>query len=75
MDEEVAKLTKSNADLAKELAAARSSTSTWEGKALAAESQARKDPEASNGVIREQAAKYKELEEAVLKDCRRILGE
>jgi CTP-dependent riboflavin kinase len=74
MDEEVAKLTKSNAELAKELAAARSSASTWEGKALTAERQVKKDRLASDGVIREQATKYKELEEAVLKDCCRILG-
>jgi hypothetical protein len=74
MDEEVAKLHKANEDLAKELAAARATASTWEDKALAAASQAEKDRQAADEVIRDQATKYEGLEQTVFKYCRRILG-
>jgi uncharacterized protein involved in propanediol utilization len=60
--------------MAKELAAARSIASTWEKRALAEEALAKKDREASDGVIQEKAIKYKELEGAVFKDFRRIPG-
>jgi hypothetical protein len=68
MDKEVAKLGKANDDLAKELAAARSAASTWEGKALAVEAQAEKDRQASNEVIRGRAEKHEESEQTVFRD-------
>jgi CTP-dependent riboflavin kinase len=74
MDKEVAKLNKDNDELTKELVATRSTASSWEKKAMAAEAQVKKDREASDGIIRDYANKYKELEEAIFQDCRRILG-
>jgi hypothetical protein len=75
MDKEVAKLNKANIELVKELAAARSTASTWEKRALTAEAQAEKDREASDGIIREHASRHKKLEETIFKYCRQILGE
>jgi hypothetical protein len=74
MDREVAKLNKANDELTKELVATLSTASSLEKRAATAEAQAKKDREASDVVIREQANKYKELEEAIFQDCRRILG-
>jgi hypothetical protein len=74
MDKELARMSKASEEITQECEAAKAAVVSWEKRARVAEAQARKDREASDGIIQEQASKIKDLEEAAFRNCRGILG-